>query len=156
MDEITSQKTITEKWLENLFNNLLRLETYEKLAKEGCTSILDYVDLNDKSLTQIQYKNYTLFLTEIEVVANDCKNLIKEEDYNKILFELSVLNVYEQKIGGFLDKKINEQERTSWFILKPEFSIAIKRISKLRRILVDNLWKLLSPIPLQEAIESSI
>jgi len=156
MEETTSQRTITEKWLDNLFDSLMRLEVYERLAKDGCSNLLEYLSINDKEISQIQYKNYSLFLTEAEVVINSCRNLIKEENCKKILFEIEMLKLYEQKIDSFLEKKINQKDNISWFELRPEFVIAVKRLSKIRKMLVENLWEFLSPIPVQNQEISSI
>ena len=141
----SSQKNITDKWLDNIFECLMRLEQYERLLKEGCESILDYVQNPNLNLADIQYKNYNLFITEAEILLEDTKHLIAKDKFLSISLLLKWIKNYEVDKDGLI-KRVNDfVQHEYWNELKPEFSLVLPKISKLRGLFVSSLWKLLSP-----------
>ncbi len=148
MEEIninSSEKNISDKWLDNIFNILKRLEESEKLAREGCLTILEYVQIPEKSLPLIQYKNYTLFLTDFQLLINNCQQMIGKKDYDLFIKNLKGLKELESKCKCFLGVKKDHIKRTETYYLKPMFHRSIDIIGKMRRDLITNLWKILSP-----------
>jgi len=141
----SSQKNITDKWLDNIFECLMRMETYERLIKEGCESIMDYVQNPNLSIGDIQYKNYSLFITEAEILIEDTKHLIDKKRFLDISLLLNWIKNYENDIGGFLEHKHDMLKHEEWNEVKPEFRMVFSRISRLRGMFVSSLWKLLSP-----------
>lgn len=141
----SSQKNITDKWLDNIFECLMRLEQYERLMKEGCESIMDYVQNQNLSIGDIQYKNYSFFVTEAEILMEDTKHLIDKKKFLEISLLLTWIKRYEEDIGGFLEHKHDMLNHEEWNEVKPEFRIVFSRVSRLRGMFVSSLWKLLSP-----------
>ncbi len=141
----TSERTINDKWLDNIFNILLRLEDADKLASEGCRSLIDYIESPDTYLPMIQYKNYLLFLTDFEILINNCKEMMKEGKFEEFVKNLEGLRKAEEKVGGFLKVRTNNIQKTQKFYLRPIFNDALKIISKMRRDIVSCLWSILSP-----------
>ena len=141
----SSQKNITDKWLDNIFESLMRLESYERLMKEGCEGILEYVQNPNINLADIQYKNYTLFITEAEILIEDTKHLIDKKRFLDITLLLNWIKNYEEEVDGFLERKYDMLQHQEWNEIKPEFRIIFSRVSKLRGMFVSSLWKLLSP-----------
>lgn len=140
-----TEKNITDKWLDNIFESLMRLEGYERMLKEGCESVLEYVQNPNLNLADIQYKNFSLFMTEVEIILEDTKHLIDKTKYLNIALLFEMIKKSENDVEGFLFTQYDMVAHNQWSALKPEFEIAKKRISKLRGMLVSSLWKLLSP-----------
>lgn len=142
-----NQKNITDKWLDNIYEILMRLEGYERLAKEGCISILDYVQnpAIELDMAQIQNKNYNLFITEFEVLLNNVKHLIDAPMYLKMMIKFNSLLKFENELGGYLKRMYNDVEHRQWYEIKPEFYYAQRQITALRGMAVESLWKLLTP-----------
>lgn len=142
-----NQKNITDKWLDNIFEILMRLEGFERLAKEGCVSVLDYVQNPSIQIdmAQIQKKNYDLFIAEFIVLLNNARHLIDAKDCLKMQLKLNALSDFENEIGGLLETRSNMLQNREWFVLKPEFDYAVSEISSLRGLAVTSLWKVLSP-----------
>ncbi len=142
-----NQKNITDKWLDNVFEILMRLEGYERLAKEGCSSLIEYVQ-NPQiqiDMAQIQKKNYDFFITEFEVLLNNIRHLIDAKTYLKMQIKLNHLFQFENNVGGFLELKVDMMQHKEWYVLSPEFYDALRDMSLLRGIAVSSLWKMLSP-----------
>lgn len=94
---------INTRWLENIYENLKNLEMYERMAREGCISILDYIQfpVENRSvfLCDIQYKNLRFIVNEMDLLMTDLTPVIDEtklEEFRTVL----------DKIG----KKINNRE----------------------------------------------
>jgi hypothetical protein len=146
MDEnIVTQKTITDRWLDNLFESLMRLEQYERLAREGCVSLLEYVQNPNIDLALIQNKNYGLFMTEFNITLRSGKRLIEKNTYLDLLLEYKTILKIELNTKGFLSEEIDEISHTRKNTLKPSFYKILNKLSSLRARLVDSLWFVLSP-----------
>ncbi len=143
--EQSSEKTINDKWLDNIYDILLRLENSDKLASEGCISLIEFVQSPQQFLPLIQYKNYSMFLTDFEILINNTQKIIGATEYKKFVKNIKNLREAESNVGGFLvvnSKNINKIKK---YKLKPLFQDAIKIISSMRRDIVSCLWKVLSP-----------
>lgn len=155
MEELakTTERTVAENWLQNIFNSLMRLQSYERMAKEGCEDILEYVQIPPKDMPKLQYKNYSLFMTEFSILLNDIKNFADKEKHKKILIDFYGLREFEKKEGGFLgqrDQLLHQQTKVRSFFLKDSFYVGANKISELRSMLIDSIWKILSPSFSQE------
>ena len=141
----SSEKTINDKWLDNIYNILLRLEQADKLASDGCRDIIEFIQSPDQYLPLIQHKNYSMFLTDFEILINNSKKIIGEKKYKDFIKNIEGLNDLEKKFKGFLIVKSNNINKTNKYYLRPIFYEALKIISKMRRDVVSCLWKILSP-----------
>ncbi len=141
----SSEKTINDKWLDNIYNILLRLEQADKLASDGCRDIIEFIQSPDQHLSLIQYKNYSMFLTDFQILINNSKNIIGEQKYKEFIKNIKTLNALEDNDKSFLIVKTNNINKTKKYYLRPIFYEALKIISKMRREVVSCLWKVLSP-----------
>lgn len=146
-ESLTAQKNITDKWLGNLYEYLIRLEAYEKLMITGCENLVEFIENPNPAITlsQIQEKNYSLFMTEFIIVLNNVKEMIGREEYLNIIIRWKQVREKEIKLGGFLRLISNEVNHYSHYELKPEFYSVILKVSGLRAMLVKSLWKYLTP-----------
>ena len=145
VEEIISQKTINEKFLDNLSNSLLRLEEYERLMWEGCNSLLDYVQNPTLNLASIKYKNYRLFIVEFQIILNNWRKQIDKKTYLDLHMGLKKVLDIEKEAKGFLKEETHQQHHTTKNTLKPKFYTVRIRLSSLRAILIESLWSILTP-----------
>lgn len=144
-----NQKNINDKWLDNIYEILIRLEGYERLANEGCNSLMEYLQSIAQNpnidFATLQKKNYDMFITEFEILLNNVRHLVDSKTFLKMRIKLNSLIASEDEAGGFLDMRVDMIQHTEWYVLKPEFYNAQRQISELRGLAVNSLWKLLSP-----------
>lgn len=143
--ENSSLKTINDKWLDNIYDILLRLENSDKLSSEGCRDIIEYLQSPEQFLPLIQYKNYSIFLTDFQILINNSREIIGEDKYKEFVKNLKSLEELEKKCKGFLIIKTNNIKKTQQYTLRPVFFEALKIISNMRRDIVTCLWRILSP-----------
>jgi len=84
----SSELTISSRWIENLFDSLMKLESYERLLKEGCEGILEYVTNPNLSKADIQNKTYKLFISELEIILENIREMIPKENFLQIFILL--------------------------------------------------------------------
>lgn len=140
-----TQRDIVENWMTLIFENLKRLEFCERLALEGCSDIIQYITIPNPDMTTIRHKNYSLFMTEFSLLLGNAKNIMPKETYQKAQVEFMGLKLFEKNCKGFLRTEVNEAKHKKWYVFKPEFFTALDRLPKLRMIVIDGLWKILSP-----------
>lgn len=113
MEEINKYESgnINTKWIDNIYENLKNLETFERLSREGCQSILEYLQIpyEDRKIiiADIQFKNLKLMLNELRLLITDASLVIGEEQtekYKNILIKLD---------EAFNDRKLFIIERYS-------------------------------------------
>jgi len=144
-NDISSEKTINDKWLENIFESLMRLEGFERLMRNGCQNLLEYIQNGNINLADVQYKNYQLFITETEILIQDTRHLIDKNKFLQISLLLGLIKNYEREVEGFLKTNYNDLTHSQTNELKLEFLNIFSKVSKLRGLFVSSLWKLLSP-----------
>jgi len=77
MPEDTSLETsnINSLWLQNIYENLKNLESMERLAYEGCNSVLEYAQIPYEyrpiQIADIQYKNLKSIISEMRLLLTD-------------------------------------------------------------------------------------
>lgn len=75
-DQVEFQTTnFNSKWLDNIYENIKKLEEHNRLAKEGCLSLLDYLEMpyeqRERDIGEIQYKNLRFIVNETDLLLTD-------------------------------------------------------------------------------------
>lgn len=135
----------SDKWLDNIFDVLMRIEEYERLAKNGCRNLSDYLENPQIDLAVTQEKNYQFFMTEIQILLNDIKFFIKRENYLKISLKFNSIRKKEKEVGGFLLTFRNYVNQTSKNSIREEFSFVLPLLSELRGMLIQSLFEFINP-----------
>lgn len=138
-------KNISQMFVANLFDSLMRLQEYERLSREGCRSILEYVQIPTLQIAQIQHENYHIFLTEFNILLINVKKLINEKEYNEMLKKYNALINWEKEHGSLLQIQRNEVKKSKKFYLADGFSVFLDKISELRALMTYALWDLIKP-----------
>lgn len=83
---------INDKWLNNIYDNIKRLEEHERLAREGCESLMNYFQIPERTrhliLGDTQFKNLRFFVTEFHLLLSDLSPIVPQEknrDYREAL-----------------------------------------------------------------------
>lgn len=139
---------INALWLQNIYENLKNLEFHERLAREGCNSIIEYIqmpyDKRNIFLSEVQYKNLRFIITEINLLLTDLSPVVNEkelEEYRKQLDNLErVINLrklFIREIYSSIKKEITKSEMTPFFLETVGF------VTKLRVNIIKSIAHLL-------------
>lgn len=121
----TNTSNINERWLQNIYENIKKLEEYERLVREGCTSIMDYFQIpleqRDTLLGLTQYKNLKFFLTEFRLLLADLSPILDSErvkHYDKTIKSidsaLKTKNVFIKQVYS-ANRELIRSEPTEFF-----------------------------------------
>lgn len=88
---------INDKWLDNIYENIKNLEQYERFIREGCKSILDFLNIPAKDrpmvISETQYKNLQIFASEFILLLADLTPVLDEDKAKE--FEATMKTIYE-------------------------------------------------------------
>lgn len=97
MDEDINYESsnINSIWLQNIYENIKNLEAMERLAREGCSSILEYLQIPYEArpiiIADTQYKNLKLIYNELYLLLSDLVPVIKPDEMEKFRDKLDAL-----------------------------------------------------------------
>ncbi len=135
------------KWLEVIFNQLKRIQDFERLANEGCLSIIDYFQYTDEYynvlLPEIQYKNLRFLLLEMNMLIKNLSPILKkDEKEEKYLKKLEPVNNSINNRKLFLTD-IKQNNKLIKVIPKPFLYKTISYLNEINRELTNDIKYLL-------------
>lgn len=99
---------INSKWLENIYEQLQTIQNMERLAREGCNSIMEYMqvpfNMRQVILADVEYKNLRLMALEMDILISNLAPILKEkaDKYNermaKLLQNIDYRNLFLKEI----------------------------------------------------------
>lgn len=139
---------INSKWLGNIYENLKNLEAYERTAREGCGSLLEFLSIPSERwptiLGEAQYKNLNFMVTELNLLLTDLTPVVDKEDLEKFRDKLTMLDAILNKKSLFITHRyaINGSTITSTQATD-YFYETLEMISQLKRQVIQNIAHLL-------------
>ena len=125
---------INIEWLNNIYGELRIIQDIERLAREGCKNLMEYMQTPINSqrlvLADVQYKNMRFFALELDILIRNLAPIIpkKIDSYvkrlNPILDNLNKRNLFveERKINN----RVVEIYTLSFLYKTIDFLISIK------------------------------
>ena len=154
-EEQKSIKNIGAKWLDSLYISIERITECERMGREGCESLVQYVqDINyfNKNLPSIQLKNLSFMIGEIKIILPKAKRFIKEKEYNKLTLEIKKCDIdFNNQYIYAKEKKYSicilskGKRNMSYLFLKQGFGILFERVVEIKVKLLDELDEILFP-----------
>jgi hypothetical protein len=142
-DEVKSAN-INGLWLQNIYENLKKLEENMRLAREGCNSVLEYLQLYNiprSSLNDIRYKNLRLIITELSLLVTDLLPVIKKSDeYYESIKQLDQL--IDNK-NLFIKETSNLDGELKSSIVTPFFKATLDQADNIRRKIIIDIGNIL-------------
>ena len=151
MEEPVAQfesSNINTLWTNNILENLKNLENMERLAREGCESLMDYIQIPNQfkhsALADIQYKNLKLMVTETDLLLTDCEPVLNEKVIKDFREKLALLQPLMEKRDLFLHEPFSQtSKRTMQISLKEPFYRFLEMVTLLRRDVIKALAPML-------------
>lgn len=93
-NEEKSEKDISTQWLNEIYESLRRIRDMERLMREGCNDILEYVNLvgqhQEAALVEVQLKNMSLLLSELDMFIGIIKVILPSEQYKSFKTKIKI------------------------------------------------------------------
>ena len=141
------------KWLNNIYMKIEAIENMERLAKEGCASIIEYMQipfhLQKIIIPDAQYKNLRFMVFEMKLLVDNLSSFLSEKDKDK---KDENKNKYGEKIYNIIKiidkrdlflKEIKAQNNLVKIEVNPFMNETIRYISQIKSNLVVDIQDLL-------------
>jgi len=139
---IESKKDFSNRWLDNIFDCLERLELYERQLKMGFEDLQQYIILLKYSkpvlkTKKTQLKAVELMITEIGILLNNSEKVIK----NLVMQKLRRVNKVAIKMcnTGSLYQNYYNCGKVIRIEFKKDFNVIIGLLSSIRKQIVSEL-----------------
>lgn len=142
--EVTSAN-INTLWLQNIYENLKKLEENMRLAREGCNSVLEYLQLyniSKTSLNDIRYKNLRLIITELSLLVTDLQPVLKDKA-NHYYTSISELDKVIDIRHLFVKETSNVDGQVKSSIVTPFFKATLDHAEGIRRKIINDIAPIL-------------
>jgi len=142
---------INIRWLENIYEELRTIQNMERLAREGCNDIMEYLQIPYQSrpiiLADVEYKNLRMMALEMDILIGNLAPVLKEktEQYRKKLL-LLLTNLDKRKL--FL-KEIKKDNQVVMIEPLQFLYTSVAYLSTIKNELINDIGHLLY-IPEQE------
>ena len=83
MEEIFETTNINLEWLNNIYSELKTIQDIERIAREGCRNLMEYLQIPIDSqkiiMSDTQYKNMRFLALEIDLLITNLAPVIKDK-----------------------------------------------------------------------------
>ncbi len=102
MEDNFETTNINLDWLNNICSELKTIQDIERMAREGCRNLMEYLQIPMESqnvmMADTQYKNIRFFALELDILISNLAPVIKDD-----------VNKYEQQLKS-ISKNINKRD----------------------------------------------
>lgn len=136
---------INTRWLENIYEQLRTIQNMERLAREGCNSIMEYMEIpfniRPMILVDVEYKNLRFMALEMDILIGNLAPILKEktEIYNN---KLNILMINLDNRSLFL-KEIKKDNRVVMIEPLPFLYSSTAYLSNIKTSLIKDIGHLL-------------
>lgn len=133
------------KWLEKIYSNLDNIENMERISREGCNTLLDYIQIPPQiqrtMLAEVQYKNMRFLIIEMNMLINNIEPIIKlrADDFRKDL-SMIMENIDNRKL--FL-KETKSNGNTVAVSVTPFFGKTLMLLASIKTNIIKDIGHLL-------------
>lgn len=138
---------INALWIDNIYQNLKNLENMERLANEGCLSILEYASIpigqNKIVLGDLQYKNLRMMVSEFDLLITDLTPVIEEKDITLFINEINNIKKVINNRKLFVKESTSHRNIMMSSEITPFFNETLIYLRDLKRKLIKQIEGLL-------------
>ncbi len=143
-----SQKNVSDKFLDAIFNSLGKLDDHERNMLEGCSDLMEYIpylkfrNMSD-SLNYVQAKNMRFMADEFNFLFGYIQGIIEENKLKEMEEELKNIRTIieegieykktKEKVYPFYESNSQRRSDPNKMILTHLFSPVCRRLSDLKR-----------------------
>lgn len=133
------------KWLENIYGQLRMLQDFERIAREGCKDLMEYLQIPIQMhllvMPDAQYKNLRFMALELDILIGNLSPVLKdkEKQYKESLSPV-LKNINNRKM--FLQEIKNNNQLVRMNLLPFMYS-TIEYLSRLKAELIKDIGHIL-------------
>lgn len=135
---------VTELWHKYLFQEIMKIQEYERIARDGAGSIEATFEIPSHQIPLTQFNILRQLITELDILLSNttikldenwCKEVRKEVQSAKIIVEL-----HSEQI---LKRNLDEQTQRSYYQVTEKYWKILNKLQEIREQLVNKLSDIL-------------
>lgn len=139
---------INSLWTNNIYENLKNLENMERIAREGCQSLLEYLSIPSYTrqiiIADTQYKNLKFMITELRLLMTDLTPVMDETAHKNFMDIVERLTTTIENREMFVDENYSAVKQSIVSSkTTPFFNETLDYISKMKRNIIKEIAHLL-------------
>ncbi len=145
MEEDFETTNINLEWLNNIYSQLKIIQDIERISREGCRNLMEYlqVPLDSQRLimADAQYKNMRFFAIELDILIKNLAPVIKDhvEKYNEQLGKI-ITNINRRDL--FLEERRINNKVVEIYTL-PFFDVTINYLVSIKSEIIKDIAHIL-------------
>jgi len=142
---------ITDLWNKNLYESLQKLQDFERIIRDGGTSITEYLQVSQDRIPEIQFQHLRMMISEMGILLANAKARINKLFFLKAKVQLkqmkSIIDLTPQEI--FIPI-LNQQNHTTTYYLSDTFYTFVSILTQMRGEIVTELSDILFGKPTEK------
>lgn len=149
LDEM-NRKTISDKWMEFLFDRLQNLNLCYMRMHEGCNDLIEYCQSTPDMISKVQYKNAGFMITYIKNILSNSHALFTAPEHKQLKGQLDILHklhsqgleVEGTKITVY-EIEVKDSPKIEIFKLNPAFNYLVSKLDEIYNEIIIKLKSIL-------------
>jgi hypothetical protein len=154
MDDETNQfqeVNITSLWNKNLLESLLKLQDFERIIRDGSTSITEYLQISQDRVPEIQFQHLRMMISEMGILLSNIKRRINKAFFLKAKVQLKQMKkVIDLDPQDIFIPLLNQQNHTTNYYLSETFYNYLAVLTQMREEIVSELADILFGKPMEK------
>lgn len=135
---------ITALWHKNLYNSLEKLQDFERICREGATSIMEWLQIPRERLAEIKFQYLKMMITEMGILlANAKAKLDKKFFINSILKLGNMKNLVDLNSHEIFISSLDQRNNITINYLSEEYFDILIQLGKMREMIINELSEVL-------------
>jgi len=160
MEEVPEYQDVTSpEWVKNIMENLKNLEVMERYAREGCQTILEYLQIPYEQrqviIADVQYKNLRLIINELILLITDLTPVVNPDTLNTFDGQLKKLTELIKERKSFVKETYNASSNTVTTSSVTELYFKVlETTTSMRREIIKEIRGMLYPFSEKKGVDN--
>jgi hypothetical protein len=150
---------ITDLWNKNLYESLQKLQDFERIIRDGSTSISEYLQISPDRIPEIQFQHLRMMVSEMGILLANSKARIQKSFSLKAKVQLKqIKKTLDLSPQDIFIPTLNQQNHTTTYYLSETFYNFIAILTQMREEIVMELADILfgKPTEKMEGMDKSV
>lgn len=135
---------ITDLWNKNLYESLQKLQDFERIIRDGGTSITEYLQIPQDRIPEIQFQHLRMMISEMGILLANSKARIKKTFFLKAKVQLKQMKkTTDLNPQEIFIPILNQQNHSTNYYLSDTFYNFVSILTQMREEIVTELSDIL-------------
>ena len=131
---------ITSIWHKNLYDSLTKLQDLERICRDGCVSITEYLQLPASRIPEMQFQHLKMMVTEMNILINNVQIKLSKEFIIASNVKLTDMkSVIDTSPHSIFIPTINQQLNQTTFSLSHSYWLMLNDLTDIRTQIIREL-----------------